>query len=224
MVPAIVDCRFISTASRDSGHWYSAHGSGHHHYSRRHAAAYITESCYKYNARKLDNAFGIAFVKRLRRMTTARTTRRAASASFRTSGWPASDLNLAGPPFNSTASLITRSDQMTAMGAGCPTKMPSDVYLGTRRRAELPNPHHAVLMRENGIDYDIADSEDSGCHNLRYTARLSAPEAVLYGAMRLLHAPHPESACIASSLHCDPTAATTSRAGGRGVRAPQATR
>ena len=35
--------------------WFGSH----HHYSRRHAAAYITESCYKYNARKLDNAFGI---------------------------------------------------------------------------------------------------------------------------------------------------------------------
>ena len=31
----------------------------HHHYSRQHAHAYITESCYKYNARQLPNAFDV---------------------------------------------------------------------------------------------------------------------------------------------------------------------
>jgi len=35
--------------------WWGAH----HHYSRTHAHAYVTEACYKYNIRKLPNAFQI---------------------------------------------------------------------------------------------------------------------------------------------------------------------
>ena len=34
----------------------------HHHYSKRHAHAYITEACYKYNARKAADPFG-AFIR-----------------------------------------------------------------------------------------------------------------------------------------------------------------
>ena len=34
--------------------WYGSH----HHYSRRHAAAYVVEACYKYNARKASDTFG----------------------------------------------------------------------------------------------------------------------------------------------------------------------
>ena len=37
--------------------WFGSH----HHYSRRHAAACIVESCFKYNLRKLDDPFG-AFI------------------------------------------------------------------------------------------------------------------------------------------------------------------
>ena len=35
--------------------WYGQH----HHYSRKHAAAYVVEACYKYNIRKLGNPFGV---------------------------------------------------------------------------------------------------------------------------------------------------------------------
>ena len=38
--------------------WYGSH----HHYSRRHAAAYVIEACYKYNARKASDTFG-AFIQ-----------------------------------------------------------------------------------------------------------------------------------------------------------------
>ena len=34
--------------------WFGSH----HHYSRRHAAAYVVEACYKYNARKASDTFG----------------------------------------------------------------------------------------------------------------------------------------------------------------------
>ena len=35
--------------------WWGAH----HHYSRTHAHAYVTEACYKYNIRKMPNAFQV---------------------------------------------------------------------------------------------------------------------------------------------------------------------
>ena len=38
--------------------WWGAH----HHYSKRHAHAYVTEACYKYNIRKLGNPFS-AFLR-----------------------------------------------------------------------------------------------------------------------------------------------------------------
>ena len=38
--------------------WYGSH----HHYSKPHAVAYIVEACFKYNARKTDNAFD-AFIR-----------------------------------------------------------------------------------------------------------------------------------------------------------------
>lgn len=34
----------------------------HHHYTRKHAPAYLTEACYKYNKRKVNNLFG-AFIR-----------------------------------------------------------------------------------------------------------------------------------------------------------------